>query len=396
MIVKIALPQIEDTNRTRLTDRVSAGDTVLSVENGNGFTAGQVVVLGNPGEERTEAVTVASATDTTVTTSATKYGHSPGDKVSHSVFDKYEVSYKTTSSADWANFPSMPASLRWDEMENIYRPDPSYTIYSVRIRLYSTENTAYSNYSDEILSTGFGRKSVKKMTDQILRTLKDPEAKGVSRSYILQLLNEAQDVILAEREYWRFLLTEDKTSITTVSGTKEYDLPSDYDRMEAVYLNYVDAGTSTDIVYELKFLPYREFLFNEQDNNASAIDKITYYTITPDGQLKIPEPDDGGLSIYLTYYKKAADLDSDGDETDIPMPNALKYYVLNILCNDKEDEQQALVYINLYKKALKNLTMKEQPPRSPLRGFRYDGTLRKGMAGRRYITQEDRINYWIE
>ena len=391
MIVKIRLPQTDDSNKTRLTDRISIGATTLSVENGNGYISGQYVVIGNPGDENSEAVAVSASTDSTITVGATKYGHSSGDRVAHSVFDKYSIEYRTTVASAWTVFGSMPTSLRWDQLENLYRPSAALTVYSVRIRLYSTELTAYSNYSDVILSTGLDRTTVKKMTDQILKKMKDDT---IDRVYILQLLNEAQDIILAENKKWPFLLVEDPTTIETVDGTTEYDLPDNYDRMDSVYYNYVDSGTDTDIEYELDYLTDREFRYREQDNNAAASDKLTYYTITADGELKVHEPEDGEMAVILNYYKKASDLDSDGDVTDIPLPSALKYYVLSILENDRGDEKKSLTYFRLYKKTLGNLTTREKPPVKASRRFKYNPRDRFGTAGKRIVTQEDRENYW--
>lgn len=392
MIVKIPLPNLADENTTRLTSGISIGATTLSVENGNGYANGQYIVLGTPGKEKTEAVLVSAATDITITVGATKYEHAAGESVTHTLFDKYSVEYRIAAAGAWTVAASMPATFRWDQLVNVYRPSGGADYYSFQIRLYSTEKGGYSNYSDEIITSGLGRGTVKKMTDRVLETLNDVDANTYSRQQILQLLREAQEIILSEYPKWRFLLTSDTD--TTVADQTDYDLPDDYDRLDHVTYNFSD-GTS-DRTYRLTKKSLREYESLQQDNNLSASDSITYYTINADNtSVVIPKPDDGAMTLTFYYYKIPADLDSDGDETDIPIPAALIYYVLAEIENQRGNDERATRYERRFKRLMKNLKAKYMPAVDGLQGFKYIGN--NGWSrteGVGLLTQEDIENYW--
>lgn len=407
MVIKIINPDVSENIQTFLSEDYTSG-TTLTVDSSSGFANGNYIIVGEPGLEKTEVVNLSTSppTDTTLTIgSSLKFSHAKGTPVYYTRWDKYELVYRTSSSGSWTTYSSMPASLSFEALQTEYRDSAATTTYQWKYRYYSTEKSAYSGYSDTILATGWPRKSVGYMVREIRKIINDLEKKTVSDTEIIRFLNAAQDKIYALFDRWWFLLKEG-TVINTEASTKKYSLPSDFGRMNRVLYRYQDdtSNPSTDIKYNLKYITQVEYDYEARDQTADDSDEVKYYTIYPPdsnsstGYLMIwPTPETAGLDITPWYYKKFTDLDSYGDETEVPIPSILEDYALAQIYKIRKEEAKAEYYDSLFREQLGLLKLEQKKQTGALRQiWRYEGrrAKRRLYGTRNVYSDEEREKYW--
>ena len=402
MIVTIKNPDVSQNIKTFLSTEYTSG-TTLNVDSSTSFVDTQYILVGEPGLENSEitSLTATPPTNTTMTVGTLKFSHPRGTPIYYISWDKYTLDYYVSGA--WTTYVSMPSALTYDAQNTEYRDASATSAYSWRYRYYSTENSAYSDYSDTITATGWPKKSVGYMVREVRKIVNDPDGKTLSDEQIIRYLNKAQDKIFALFGRWWFLY-KTGTAIDTVASTKTYDLPSDFGRMHTVLFNYAPSDGTSDITYNLRYLPTVEFDYESRNNDASDSDEIKYYTIVPGdsdnaaGYLKIwPKPETAGFDIIPRYYKTFTDLDSFADETDIPIPSILEDYAMAEVYKIRGDEQTALYYDKLFREQIELLKlMQRKQVGQPKHLWKWEGrNAENRLFGKRSLTTDaDRERNW--
>ena len=190
------------------------------------------------------------------------------------------------------------------------------------------------------------------MIREIRRILGDDERRFVSDDEIIRQFNRAQDVVKAKRANWWFLKKED-SNIITVANQRQYglnDYVSDLGYIDTIRYRY-DDGTD-DIIYQLRNITPIEMDRVTRDNDATADDWPSAYTIDPadssdaTGYFSIDlKPLTAGRgTFYIRYFKEMADLDDVSDATDVPIPSILEDFALAYGFRVKGDEKRAKIY----------------------------------------------------
>lgn len=377
--IAIKNPDISDNISTALSQDFSSG-TTLNVDSSSSFVNGNYILVGEPGLEKSEVVSLTATppSATTMTVSALSYSHAKGTPVTFIRWDKYELSYATSPAGAWAVYASMPATLKYDAINTEYIDASATSTYQWKYRYYSTESTSYSDYSDTITASGWPKNSVGYMVRQVRKTINDPDSKTVNDTEIIRYFNEAQDKIYTLFDRWWFLYKQG-TVIDTVASQKIYNLPSDFGRMSRVLYRFVSG--STDVNYNLKYLPNVEFEYEARDNSAANNDNIKYYSIYPGdstneaGYLHVWSiPATSGLDMTPWYYKTMTSLDSYADETDVPIPSILEDYALAQIYQIRKEEGNADRYDRIFREQIELLKMMQKKQVGSLRTlWRYKG-----------------------
>jgi len=366
VIVKITNPTVSGNINTALSQDYTSGST-LNVDSSAGFVNGNYIIVGEPGLEKTEitSLTATPGSATTLTVTALSYSHPKGTPVYFIRWDKYSLEYQSTSGGAFAVYGGMPADLRYDAISTEYRDASATTSYSWKYRYYSTENSVYSDYSDTIAASGWPRTSVGYMVREIRKIVNDPESRTISDEEIIRFLNSAQDKIYALYDRWWFLF-KIGTVIDTVASQKIYNLPSDFGRMHSVQFRY-NPTSSSDITYNLKYLPMTEFDYEARDNSATDNDEVVYYTIFPGdstnatGYVHVwPVPETAGYDMTPRYYKTFTDLDSYADETEIPIPAIIEDYALAQIYKIRKEENKADFYDKNFREQIELLKLEQR------------------------------------
>lgn len=364
-VVTIKNPDLSSNVKTFLSTEYSSG-TSLNIDSSVGFSSGDRVVVGEPGLENTEVtdLTVAPPSNTTLTVSALKFSHPRGTPIYQCPWDSYSLEYKTTLAGSWAAYAGMPLSLNYDALSTEYRDANSTSTYYWRYRYYSTKDSSYTAYSDTIQAGGWPRNSVGYMVKEVRKIISDPESKTVKDVEITRYFNKALDKIFSLYDRWWFLFKVGDV-IPTVADTGTYSLPSDFGRLHSVLFNFSD--TSSNLVYNLKYLPMIEFDYESRDQGSASDDNVRYYTIYPGdasnatGYLYIwPKPTTAGLSMTPRYYKTFTSLDSYGDTTELPIPSMLEDYALAEIFKIRKEESKAEYYDKIFREQVELLKLQQR------------------------------------
>jgi len=400
-VISIKNPNISDNIQTSLSQDYTSG-TTLNVDSSTSFVNKNYVLVGEPGLEKSEItyLTASPGTATTLTVSALSYSHAKGTPITFLRWDKYELSYATSSTGAWTVYGSTTYNLRYDAISTEYRDTAATSTYQWKYRYYSTENSAYSDYSDTILASGWADNSVGYMVRQVRKTVNDPDSKTISDTEIIRYFNEAQGKVYTLYDRWWFLLKVG-SNIDTVASQMTYGLPSDFGRMDKVKYRYISGSTDTN--YNLKYLPDTEFDYESRDNNADNSDNIKNYTIQPGdstntaGYLEVwPRPETTGLHLTPRYYATMTKLDSYGDLTQVPIPSMLEDYALAQIFQIRKEERNADRYDRIFREQIELLKLMQKKQVGSLRTlWRYQGpNADDRLYGGDNISDDDREANW--
>jgi len=404
MILRSKNPDLSKNPKTWLGASYSSG-TTLTVISSVGFSNDDIIVIGEPGEEKTEAATIngnPSINQITID-SALKFSHPKDTPVYLSRVNKVSWEYKTSKTGDANVIVGMPINIQWDKNFTEYSWTLGQASYYYRFRFYNSQTGDYTSYSDWILGSGFTLNSGGYMLQNVRRITKDLDGKTASDDQIFRWFTEAQEIIQAQPIRWWFLLKE--ASFTTVASQFKYGITSsigsDFLRMESLRYRY-NPSSSSDVTYRLKYYPLSEFEAEIQDENRTDDDKLTIWTLYPPdssdslGYIGVgaPRPASSGKYLYARYWKKMSAIDSRGDTTDVPLPFILEDFAIDqierLRGNRSYDEMMRRLYANIT--LLKQLNRRQmgQPMDLRWRGRRAMTRL----FGKRAVTLADKENYW--
>ena len=349
---------LHNEEKTYLDADYSSG-TALTVINATGFTGGEVTffsVVGEVGEDKTEAQQVSSLTGNTIINiaSALKFSHNKALPVYRSPWNQVEIS-KMPLLGSWSVISN--SNIQWDKNETIYIDDDGISTDSYRYRLYNNVSGVYSEYSPTVTGAGFSRNQVGFMVTRVRKGINDLERKIVTDEEIIQQLDTAQDLVKGVRQDWWFLLVDTfkaGTGISVIADTGTYSLATytDFNFIESLRYNFND-GTE-NILRHLTFQDKLVFDDRVRDQNRDHDDQVEVYTLIPpdsssdNGYFQVdPIPDTAGShKFYPNYYKVMTTLDDVADETPIPIPSILETYSISQCERIKGNETKAELYEN--------------------------------------------------
>ena len=357
--LRIPNPDLHKEEKTYLDADYSSGLS-LTVIQSTGFYGGEVrffVVIGEPGEDKTESETVTGITvPNTITIAAgLDNDHNKSTPVYRSPWDKVEIS-KMPSGGGWSVISQ--SAIQWDKNDTLYTDDDGGTTDSYRFRFWNTISNVFSEYSPTVTGAGFDRNQVGFMLTRVRKNINDTERKIVSDEEIIQMLDSAQDLVKGIRQDWWFLLVDTfkaANGITIVADTGTYSLATytDFNFLETLRYNF-DDGTD-DILRHITFLDKLFFDDRVRDQDRDHDDQIEVYTLLPpdsssdNGYIQVdPIPDNANGTLYPNYYKTMTTLNDVADETPIPIPSILEQYAISQCERIKGNETKAELYENLF------------------------------------------------
>lgn len=400
--VKIKTPNISGSIQTVLTADYTSG-TNLQVASSVGFVNNARIIIGEPYLENTELINLSATPpdNTDLTIASLKFSHPAGTPVYYVDWDKYELSYRVSSTDSWVAYGSMPDSLVFDALYKEYRDSSATSTYQWRYRYYSSEKSAYSDYSDIIGTTGWSRNTAGYMIQEIRKIVNDLDGSTVTDTEILHFLNACQDKVFTLYDRWWFLLKYG-TAISTVAGIKTYGLPTDFGRMKNLSFRYVSGAS--DITYNLRYVSMDEFDYQTRDNNAADDDNLKIYSIYPPdssntaGYIRVwPKPLTAGLSITPFYYQAMSDLTSYGSTTLIPLPDMLENYAIAQILKIRKEDDKAGTYDGLFKEQTGLLKLMQRKNVNSMRSlWKYKGVdpAKRWYGTRSVYSGQEKELYW--
>ncbi len=297
-----------------LSTNYVSGVTAFILTNSAGFLTNDYLLLGEIGAEQSEVVQVATVTASSHTITliaATKFAHSESTKVTIIPYNQARFFWTSTTTYNTSNpitgyIDIQPDSLYTLAMDNINTTGYSWFIFYNSTTDKSTTNSNYIPYGD------FASNTAKKIIDGFLRSLNQRESMLISVTDAFEWLTEGYSIALTElnmvnKEYSATI----SSTITTVSGTAEYNFPTNASEIESVW-----DGTYDKQLDECS-------LKKVDERNSNSGNPIQYY-IRGNKIGFSPVPDEA-IDYKVTYITKPATMTSLTDTIDLPDN---KHYIL--------------------------------------------------------------------
>lgn len=297
-----------------LNTNYSSGVTAIVVTNSANFTANDYLLLGEFGMEQSEIVqidTVTASSHTLALKAATKFAHSESTKVTVLSYNRAKFYHTTTTTYSTSEQIGSTVDIQPDSLYTLVSDATNTTGYGWYVWYNSTtdKSTVNSNY---IPYADFAANTAKKIIDGFLRSLNQRESMLISMTDAFEWLTEGYSIALTElnmvnKEYSATI----SSTITTVSGTAEYDFPTNASEIIAVW----------DDTYDN---PVDECPLNKVDKRNNDDSTTIQYYIRGNKIGFAPTPDEV-ISYKLTYITKPATMTSLTDTIDLPDN---KHYIL--------------------------------------------------------------------
>jgi len=356
--IRIPNPDLSRSEKTFLDADYTSGTSLTVVQN-YGFQDNDIVVLGEPGEEKTEWRDCTGITGRTIISVATAYDfdHAKATPVYRSEWSRADIERKTGTSGSWAAITQ--SALQWDKQETIYIDNDGTDDHYYRFRFYNIASGLYSDYSPTIAGSGLTRKQVGYMVSKVRRKIKDPDKKRVSDDEIIDLFQEAQDIIKAIRANWWFLKVDTykaDNGISTAASTGRYSLATYTDLIYLERVRFRYNYGNDDVIYDLEPKDEVEFDYETRDLDRDPDDYVKMFKqVPPDsssarGYIEVePVPENASRgTFYPEYYKELPTLNDIADETSVPIPQVLEDYACWKIFQDMGLETKAAVYRKLF------------------------------------------------
>lgn len=402
--ISVSNPILTEEERTYLTTDYSSGVN-LYVGNNEGFTTSWIAVIGEPGQEKTEAKTVSSTTgnDTIVVSAVLKFAHAKSTSVYLSQWDKISFEQKPTGGS-FAAISDSPFNIEWDNanLETQIVVSDGATTDTYRWRFYNSTLGTYSDYSDSLAGTGFTRYTAGYVIQQVR---KNPITESVDDETLFSYMNDYQlDIVYPEipKAWW---FSKEGTPKATTASTRTYSISTNWsDLISIKYLLYRYVNGDTDITYPLTWSPTSEFYTLKSDANQANDDYAKYWTLLPPdgssakGYIAIHTiPATANCYIKPVYYFELTDMNSYGDSLVVPYPKGYIDYVLYRIYDDIKNDSNADRYNSRVQRSivyLKRLARRQigQPEFFRYRGVRGWSKL-FGEQGR-LNSDTSHENYW--
>lgn len=398
MKIPIVNPSIYLAEKTYLSADYQSG-TSLSVKNSDKFSDNDIIILGEPGQERTEStdLTATPPNVTTLTVAALSFSHPKDTPVYKVGWDQVTVE-KSTDGSSYSVLATV--DLNFEKTVTIYEDTTGATTDYYRVKLKNSATGNVSGYSDVQLGSGWPRNSVGRMVRNVKRGLRDLETGNYDDWEIMEELINAKDEVASEipNAWW----TRRSSDRTTTASTASYYLPIDYRMMEFLIYQYnPDDSETENKKYPLKYIPHHKWLHLTSDQTQDDDDYLDSWTELPgdsdypNGYFGLwPTPESTGESMTLWYFRDEPTFDSFGDVTDCPLPQVYENYAIAALTQDADVRA---LYEGKYLNGLRQLKLRQKRNTQPysLRNWGKRDPVRtfygREAQGR---TQADKENYW--
>ena len=184
-----AFPEIQDNEKTFLDADSNAGD-VTFVANGVNFDIGQFIVVGQPGNEKTEILQIGSVSATAIgLASPAIFPHNRGDIVRFIPYNQIAPEYSTDGIA-WNTIT--PVVIRSDATETYMQRPTDLSTYEYRFRFYNTVAIQYSGYSNTVLASGYADNTIWSVKHRALGQLGEVVGDLITDSFLDDSIQEAR------------------------------------------------------------------------------------------------------------------------------------------------------------------------------------------------------------
>jgi hypothetical protein len=305
------------------------------------------VLLGEFGSETSEIVTVSSvnkSTHTLTLSAATKFSHSQDTKAYVLGYDKVKFFHTTTATFNTTTPISGYLDISADSLYTTGSDAANSTGFGW-FYFYNSITAKDSATSNAVPYSSFGENSVKSILEIFYSLLNDKERKLITDTDSLHWLNEAYSIAqnslnLVNREYF----ADSIDTITSVSGTAEYDLENDFSSV----INIYDETNEKNI----EWIDLRNVSSWNYDSNNT-----THYYLKG-GKIGFSPIPSSAIEYSVRYNYKTTAVSSYYENIDLPNGNF--YCVINFMLHRagiKLGKSDAMNYLKLFDKDIERMKL---------------------------------------
>lgn len=187
-----AFPELYDNQFTYLDADSAIGTTSLSADGVN-FAVGQWIVVGQPGNIKTEIVQIHASTVPTSTTitlaTALSFAHNRGDAVTFIPYNQISAEFST----DAINFSAISAvNIRADSTETYMQRASDLATYTYRFRFSNSSTGLFSQYSDTVTAIGYADNTIWAIKYRALNELGEERSDLINEKFLNDSIQEAR------------------------------------------------------------------------------------------------------------------------------------------------------------------------------------------------------------
>lgn len=308
--VKNTLPLSAD--KTLLSTKVSAGGTVLPVQNTNAFTGSWAIQIGDTGVEQSEVKVLAASIPAGGTalhlTAALTYDHPTDTPVYATKYDKVVFKRSTAGTAGTASaMTDGTVTITADSTHTQFDDTNSSSDYAYKAAFQSSGLAVNSDDSDWITSSGFSFYSLASIRQRAKDALfdssfigEDSVIDGWINEWGEKMYNEMVDI---NRDY-----ALSTTSVSFGTNGLATVTASDFRELRRVWVTY----NGTD------YNPARQMNLNEFHPDQDFNDTYPYFYYYGDNVFGV-KPSDTAGTAQIVYYNMYSPMGDDTDELPRPM-----------------------------------------------------------------------------
>lgn len=191
-----SFPELQDDVKSYLDADAAAGVTSLSA-NGTDFAVGQYVVIGQPGNEKTEICQISTGTPPTATTitlqAATSFAHNRGDIIRFIPYNQIVPSFSSNAGVSYTAASAI--AIRADASETYLQRPSDTAAYLYTFQFFNSYLSVYSPASDAASPGGYADNTqfgaIYRALDQMGESF---DANLITRQFMVDSLKEGRRV----------------------------------------------------------------------------------------------------------------------------------------------------------------------------------------------------------
>lgn len=191
--VFFALPNLSGNNSSFFEADLASGQTTITA-NGSFFAADQYIILGQPGQEKSEIVKISTVNNTTITlTAGTVFSHNRGDVITLIEYNQIEPQRSTDAGANFSALSIIDINPQVAETYLQRTGDDTTDVY--KFRFYNETSGLYSGYSDEATASGYDDNSVYAIKQRALSQMGEKLTDLITDNFLNDALNEGRRIV---------------------------------------------------------------------------------------------------------------------------------------------------------------------------------------------------------
>lgn len=186
-------PELQAEEKTYLDADAASGSSSLAA-NGSNFAVGQYILIGQPGNNRSEIVQIHASTAPTsvlITLAAnTVFAHNRGDIVRFIPYNEIAAEFSTNGGINFSTITAVPIRADATETQMQRTSDASSTVY--RFHFFNSTTGLYSAYSDTVLGSGYADNTIWAVKNRALNELGEERSQLINETFLNDSIQEGR------------------------------------------------------------------------------------------------------------------------------------------------------------------------------------------------------------